>query len=332
MTTNNKHVLPFEQRKSEILTVRNAEAGKYGRHPEERTVDALLDGGIINIDKPKGPTSHQISAYVQKILHIKKSGHSGTLDPAVTGVLPIALGRGTKILSALLSAGKEYICLMHIHKEIEEEKIRSTIQEYIGKISQLPPKKSAIKRQWRTRKIYYIDILEIDGKDVLFKVGCEAGTYIRKLCHDIGNDLTTGAHMSELRRTKAGPFNESNIITLHELADAYHYWKEEGNEKSIRKCILPVEAGATHLKKIWILDSAVDSLCHGADLNVPGISKVESGIELEENVAIFSLKEELVSIGNAKMSSEEMRGMKGLAVRTDKVFMQPGTYPKIAKQ
>lgn len=321
-------LLPFERTERKILVRKEAETDeKYGCNPNDRKTDEIINYGIVNIDKPKGPTSHQVSDYVQKILHINKSGHSGTLDPAVTGVLPVALGRATKIVQALLTAGKEYVAIMHLHKEVDENILREIIsRNFIGKIQQMPPLKSSVKRQLRTREVYYFDILEIDGKDVLFKVGTEAGTYIRKLIHDIGQKLKTGAHMAELRRTKVASFDESTLFTLHELTDAYYLWKEENNDKFIRKAIQPVENGAKHLPKIWIFDTTVESLCHGVDLKVPGISKVNGNISKESIVAIMTLKDELVALGTAKMGSNEMLGEKGIAVQTDKVFMQPGVY------
>ncbi len=326
-----QNLLPFEKTERKILVRKEAQTDeKYGCRPENRKPEEIINYGIVNIDKPKGPTSHQVSDYVQKILHINKSGHSGTLDPAVTGVLPIALSRATRIVQTLLTAGKEYVAIMHLHKEIEEEKLRETIKKhFIGKIEQMPPLKSSVKRQLRTRTIYYFDILEIDGKDVLFKVGTEAGTYIRKLIHDIGKKLGIGAHMAELRRTKAGPFDESTLFTLHELTDAYYFFKEEKNEKFIRKVIQPVENGVKHLPKIWVFDTTVESLCHGIDLKVPGISKSNDNINKEETVAIMTLKDELIALGTAAMTSKEMLGEKGIAVQTEKVFMQPGVY-KIA--
>src|SRR3989338_2052607 len=190
-----QNLLPFEKIESKILMRKEAETDeKYGCIPSERKTEEIIDFGIVNIDKPKGPTSHQVSDFVQKILHIGKSGHSGTLDPAVTGVLPIALGRGTRVVQTLLTAGKEYVAIMHMHKGFDERALRDLIQKkFIGKIEQLPPIKSSVKRQLRTRKIYYFEILEIDEQDVLFKVGSEAGTYIRKLIHDIGHKFGTGA-------------------------------------------------------------------------------------------------------------------------------------------
>ena len=322
------NLLPFERTERKILIRKETETDyKYGCRPEDRKTDEIINYGIVNIDKPKGPTSHQVSDYVQKILRINKSGHSGTLDPAVTGCLPVALGRGTRIVQGLLTAGKEYVAIMHLHKAVEEKILLETIQQnFLGKIMQMPPIKSSVKRQLRPRTIYYIDILEINGSDVMFKVGSEAGTYIRKLIHDIGQKLKVGAHMAELRRTKAGPFDESTLFTLHELTDAYHFWKEEDNEKFIRKAIQPIENGASHLPKVWVFDSTVESLCHGSDLKVPGISKLNDKIEKNNTAAIMTLKNELVAIGTSQMSSEEMMQDKGLAVTTEKVFMVPGMY------
>ena len=323
-----ENLLPFERIERKILVRKEAQTDeKYGCRPEERKTEEIINYGIVNIDKPKGPTSHQVADYVQKILHIDKSGHSGTLDPAVTGVLPVALGRGTRIVQGLLTAGKEYVAIMHLHREVEEKKLRETIQKnFLGKIMQMPPLKSSVKRQLRQRTIYYFNILEIDGKDVLFKVGTEAGTYIRKLCFDIGQKLKVGAHMAELRRTKAGPFDESTLVTLHELQDAYYFWKQENNEKFIRKVIQPIENGVNHLPKVWVFDTTIESLCHGTDLKVPGISKLNDSINEEDIVAITTLKDELIALGTSQMNSESMLAEKGLAVRTDKVFMQPGNY------
>ncbi len=306
-------------------------SARYGSSPAERKTETLLNCSIINLNKPKGPTSHQVSAYAKDILELKKVGHSGTLDPKVTGVLPIALGKATRIVQALLPAGKEYVTIMHVHKETDEQKIREAVSRFIGKIEQLPPIKSAIKREIRTREIYYLEILEIKEQDVLMKVGCQAGTYIRKLCHDLGKDIGCGAHMAELIRTKAGPFKSDSMISLQDLRDAYHFYKAEKNEKWLRKLLLPIEAAVSHMPKVWVCDPAIDSLCHGANLAVPGISKANSGIRKGDTVALMTLKDELIAIGEAKMTSTDMLGKKGIAVDTKKVFMDIGAYPRIEK-
>lgn len=304
---------------------------KFGKNPGDRTVKELLDTGIININKFSGPTSHQVSAYVKDILKLKKAGHSGTLDPKVTGVLPVAIGRATKILQTFLPAGKEYVCIMHIHKEVPKDQLDAVFKKFIGKIKQLPPLKSAVKRQWRFRSIYYLKLLEQDKQDVLFRVGCEAGTYIRKLVHDIGQDLGCGAHMAQLIRTKAGPFTDKDMYSLQDLADAFHYYNE-GNEKYIMKIVKPIDFSLPHVLRVYVLDTTVDTICHGATLKIPGLSKIQEGISKDDTVAIFTLKDELIALGTALMCSKDMmKKDRGIAVKTSKVFMQTGTYPRVEK-
>jgi len=246
--------------------------------------------------------------------------------------LPIALNNATKVVGTLLKSGKEYIALMYIHKKINENEIKKTLNEFIGEITQLPPKKSSVKRQHRQRNIYYLKIIEIEDQYVLFKVGCQAGTYIRKLIHDFGLKLGTKAHMVQLIRTKAGPFTDKNWSSLHDLKDAYEYYKE-GNEKELKKIILPLEEITSFLPKIWISDTTVDSICHGADLAIPGISKIESGILKDDLIAILTLKGELVCLATASKTSEEIiEKDKGLASKTKRVIMKENTYPKFLKK
>lgn len=323
--------LPSENVSTKVLVKKEAETSpNYGKSPKERTVKEMLTYGVVNIDKPKGPTSHQVADYVKKILEIKKAGHSGTLDPAVTGSLVITLGKATRITQVLLTGGKEYLCLMHIHKPVEKKKIEKVMKEFIGEITQLPPVKSSVKRQKRKRSIYYMKILEIEEQDVLFYVGTQAGTYIRKLCHDIGQKLEVGAHMAQLIRTKVGHYDESTMVTLHELKDAYEFYKE-GNEKELKKIIMQPETAIKNVPKIWVLDTTVDSLTHGADLNIPGISKLNE-FSKDEQVIILTLKDELVAIAESQLSSEEiMEKEKGLAAKTKKVFIQSEIYPKMER-
>ncbi|MDY6865157.1 MAG: RNA-guided pseudouridylation complex pseudouridine synthase subunit Cbf5 [Halobacteriota archaeon] len=302
----------------------------YGCAPEDRPIEEYIRKGIIVLDKPSGPTSHEIDHWVKVILEIKKAGHGGTLDPRVTGVLPVMLEDATKAAYGLSGAKKEYVCLMSIHADRQPNVIRDVCNQFVGKIYQRPPLKSAVKRRVRVREIYYIQVLEISGKDVLMKVGCEAGTYIRKLVFDIGEVLGCGAHMAELRRTIAGPFREEDgISTLHDLKDAYIFYREDGDETFLRDMIVPMEAGLVDLPRIFIRDTAVDAICHGADLMVPGVLSLDEGIKKNETVAVFTLKGEAVCIGSAKMGSKEMiKAGKGVALKPARNFMNPGTYPK----
>ncbi len=319
--------LPFEDVKNKVVLKRESETNScLGCDPEKRAVRELIRYGVINLNKPSGPTSHQAVDYIKKILNLKKAGHSGTLDPKVTGVLPIALDRATRIVQVLLSTGKEYICLMHLHKEVPETEVRKAFEKFSGEIKQIPPVRSAVKRVERTRKIYYVELMEIDSKDVLFKIGCQAGTYIRKFAHQIGEHLGVGAHMSGLVRTRVGPFSDKNMFTLHDLKDAYEFFRD-GDEKEIRKIVVPFERATDHLKKVWITDGAVDPLCHGADLYIAGVVRLYDTIQKNDLVAIFTLKNELICIGNAATDAHDiLKNDKGTAVTTTKVFMERGTY------
>ncbi len=302
---------------------------KYGKTPEERTVEELIEKGLIVLDKPSGPTAHEVVAWVKKILNIKKAGHSGTLDPHVTGVLPVATQKATRVLKLMLESDKEYICAMRFHKPVPEKKLREICKEFTGKIYQKPPVKSAVKRKLRVKEVKSMEILEIEERNVLMKIRCEAGTYIRKLCYDIGEALGVGANMENLRRTKVGHLWEENVITLQDLLDAYIFWKEEGMESEIRRCIHPIEEGI-NIPRIWIRDTAVDAVCHGAKLMTIGVKKCEE-IQSDERVAVMTLKNELVALGKALMSSREMLEQEGVAVATERVLMERGTYPKIWK-
>jgi H/ACA ribonucleoprotein complex subunit 4 len=306
---------------------------EYGCEPEARPITEHISKGVVNLDKPMGPTSHEIDSWVKRILHVDKTGHGGTLDPKVTGVLPIGIDHATRVIQMLLGAPKEYVCLMRLHDSVPEKKVQDIFTEFTGKIFQMPPIKSAVKRELRVRRIYNVDILEIEDQDVLFRVKCEGGTYIRKYCHDIGEALGCGAHMAELRRTISGPFHEDETLkTLHDLTDAYHAWTEDEDESQLRECILPMERAVDHLPKIMVRDSTVDALCHGADLAAGGIMQLSPNIDRGNTVAILTLKGELIAAGETlKTSGEILNEKKGIMVNIKKVFMEPETYPKMWK-
>jgi len=251
----------------------------------------------------------------------------------VTGVLPITLEESRKIVQALLYSGKEYVCLMKLHADSSEKKVRDVLAEFENEIYQRPPLRASVKRQLRTRRIYYIDFLEMDGRNVLFKVGCEGGTYIRKLCYDIGEVLGIGAHMQELRRIRAGPFRENgDMVTLHDVAYWFMEWQQQRDEKILRKFILPMEKALAFVPKIYIRDSAVDAVCHGANLTAPGVLSLETGIEKDSLMALFTLKREAVALAEALASTEEILSMDhGIVAKTKRVLMPRGTYPKCWK-
>ncbi len=300
-----------------------------GKRPEERTVDELLRLGMINLDKPSGPTSHQVSAWVKKILNVERAGHGGTLDPRVTGVLPVALMESTRALQALLAGDKVYVGVLRLHQDVERRRVEEIFSDFKGEIYQLPPVRSAVKREIRKRTVYELDLLEMDGRDGLFSVRCESGTYIRTLCNDIGEALGIGGHMADLRRTRTASLTEKESHTLQELKDAWVAWESEEDDVPIREVIQPMERLLDHLPKVQIKDTAVDAICHGANLAVNGISRIEGSFIKGQLVAILSGKGEGVAIGKTLLTSKEAVSEEGgLAVDTKRVLMEPGTYPR----
>src|SRR3989338_4144380 len=158
----------------------------YGKYPGSRSVDELLRNGIIILDKWQGPTSRDVSSTVKKLLSLSKAGYAGTLDPMVSGVLVICLENACKIMPALQGVEKEYVGVMRLHKEVPKKEIMRVVSSFTGAIRQKPSVRSAVARVERTRHIYGFEMLDMSGRNVAFKVSCEAGTYVRKLCHDIG--------------------------------------------------------------------------------------------------------------------------------------------------
>jgi H/ACA ribonucleoprotein complex subunit 4 len=243
----------------------------------------------------------------------------------------VALEEATKVVHALLGSGKEYVCVMKVHRDLPENRVKQVLEEFQGKIFQRPPIRASVKRQVRVRNIYFLEVLEVDGRNVLFKVGCEAGTYIRKLCHDVGEVLGCGAHMHELRRTRSGPFTETaNIVTLHDVVYLHSEWQKTQDLNILRKFIMPMEKALELLPKITVRDSAVDALCHGAHLTAPGVVSLETGIERGSETCIYTLKGEAIVLATATMETQEiLEKNHGIVARNNRVLMPRGTYPKL---
>jgi len=322
---------PWEIKRTLLIKAEEETDPRYGSKPEERQPEDYVRFGVINLDKQSGPSSHEVTAWVKRLLNLKLAGHGGTLDPKVTGILPITLEESTKIVQALLLSGKEYVCVMRLHRETPEDRVKAVLNEFTDTIYQLPPVRASVKRQLRTRRIYYLNLLEIKDKNVLFQVACEAGTYIRKLCYDIGEALGTGAHMQELRRTRAGPFAEDDsLVTLHDIAYYLDQWKQTKDASTLHRFIQPMEKALETLPKIVIRDSAVDSICHGASLAAPGVLALDSGIKPKDTVAIMTQKAEGVALAKALVTTEEMLELnRGMVAKTSRVIMARGVYPQM---
>jgi len=301
----------------------------YGTYYDKRTVKQLLEYGMIILDKPPGPTSHEVVAWVKRILKIPKAGHSGTLDPQVSGVLPLGLGEATKALGVLLLGPKEYHAIARLHSLPTKEKLENVLNQFKGEIYQKPPQRSSVLRRTRTRTIYDLEMLEQKERLVLLRVLCEAGTYIRKLCYDIGEILGQGATMIELRRTRVHQFNDKNLVTMHELADAFALWEENKDDSKLLRLLRPIEHALSEIKSVIIRDSAVDALCHGAQLAIPGILAISPNLKKGDLVAIYTQKGEAVALAEALVTESEIQeNTKGYAFQTRRIIMAPNTYPK----
>jgi len=221
---------------------------------------------------------------------------------------------------------------MQVHADTPEDTLRGVLNEFTGEIYQKPPLRASVKREPRKRFIYRIDVNEIDGRKVLFTCTCQAGTYMRKLCSDIGEVLGCGAHMRELRRIRAGPFKEDEtLVNLHQLSAAESDF-EAGDETALMKIIQPMELALSQLPKLVIRDSAVDAVCHGAELALPGVVQLDSAIERDKLVALFTMKGEAIALGRSMLTSREILDQeKGIAAKVERVIMERGTYPPMWK-
>ncbi len=313
-----------------VKAKRLASSGQ-GRRPEERTVHELLKDGVVVIDKPAGPTSHQVTSWVAKMVGVNRAAHGGTLDPRVTGVLPIGLGNAVRAVDSLHYGTKAYVGVMKMHGNVDLKRLEEVFKEFTDELYQTPPMRSAVKRELRTRRVESLELLEVSGRDVLFKVSCEAGTYIRSLCVDIGDALAVGAHMQDLRRTRAGAMTEEDVVSLHDLKDAL-VELGTGRPEKLKRMLKPKEVLLAQLPKIQVKDSAVDAICHGANLALPGLVALDEGVRVGDTVALMTMSGEGVGLGRALMTSEEMmRRSEGFAVDVSRVLMPTGTYASVWK-
>ena len=307
----------------------------FGIHPLERDIDSYISHGVINLDKPRGPTSHQVTAWVKHMLKVSKTGHGGTLDPMVSGVLPIGIERATPAMRYIVGSYKEYVGIIHLHGDVEENELESVLKLFKrGRVYQKPPYRSSVRRRLRTKEIYDFKVIEKEGRDLLFRVKCESGFYVRKLAHDIGLILGVGAHLNELRRVVAGPFTEEyNLVTLYDLAAGIYLLKEEGDESYIRKIIMPYEYIFKDYPKIIVKDTAVASVAYGAQLKAPGILGISGEFKKDERVALFTKRSEIIGVVIAKYTSDEVLKMdKGVVALTERILMERELYPPMWKK
>ncbi|XP_021749223.1 H/ACA ribonucleoprotein complex subunit 4-like [Chenopodium quinoa] len=316
----------------------NVRTGHYtplssGYSPLKRPLAEYIRYGILNLDKPANPSSHEVVAWIKRILRVEKTGHSGTLDPKVTGNLIVCIERATRLVKSQQGAGKEYVCVARLHSAVPDvAKVARALESLTGAVFQRPPLISAVKRQLRIRTIYESKLLEYDADRhlVVFWISCEAGTYVRTLCVHLGLLLGVGGHMQELRRVRSGILGEKdNMVTMHDVMDAQWMYDNYRDESYLRRVIMPLEVVLTSYKRLVVKDSAVNAICYGAKLMIPGLLRFENDVEVGEEVVLMTTKGEAIALGIAEMTTVVMATCDhGIVAKIKRVIMDRDTYPR----
>ncbi|XP_047058163.1 H/ACA ribonucleoprotein complex subunit 4-like [Lolium rigidum] len=316
----------------------NVRTGHYtplpsGHSPLKRPIAEHLRYGVINLDKPSNPSSHEVVAWIKRILRVDKTGHSGTLDPKVTGNLIVCVDRATRLVKSQQGAGKEYVGIVRFHAAVPDTaRVVRALESLTGAVFQRPPLISAVKRQLRVRTIYESKVLHHDPERHLavFWISCEAGTYVRTLCVHLGLLLGVGAHMQELRRVRSGILGEQdNMVTMHDVMDAMWALDNYKDESYIRRVVMPLEKILTSYKRLVVKDSSVNAICYGAKLMIPGLLRFENDIDVGEEVVLMTTKGEAIAIGIAEMPTAVMATCDhGAVAKIKRVVMDRDTYPR----
>jgi H/ACA ribonucleoprotein complex subunit 4 len=272
-------------------------------------LEKLLHSSVILVDKPAGPTSFDIVERVSKILKVRKAGHSGTLDPNATGLLLIALGEARKAMPVLTGLDKEYVGVMKIHGDVDRKLVEEALKSFEGEITQVPPVRSAVARKPRKRLVHEIEVLERDGRDVKFRVLCEAGTYVRLIAHDAGEKLGCGAHLVELRRTRVGPFSVDDSVALMELG------KMSG--KKLEKVLMPLEDALERLQlpKLVIKSESEVVVRNGSPVRKDFVKSVTRKPKEGEYIGVFNESGKIVCLASYV-------GKGDTVAKTDRVLLE----------
>uniref|UniRef100_A0A2P2I1D7 H/ACA ribonucleoprotein complex subunit 4-like n=1 Tax=Hirondellea gigas TaxID=1518452 RepID=A0A2P2I1D7_9CRUS len=300
--------------------------------PLRRPIKEYISSGVLNLDKPSNPSSHEVVAWIKRILKVEKTGHSGTLDPKVTGCLLVCIDRATRLVKSQQTAGKEYVCVFRLHSAVDDARLKQFIPMLEGRQFQCPPLISAVKRQLRNRSVYKVDLLEYDIESCLgiFKTMCEAGTYVRTMCIHLGLFLGVGAHMQELRRVKSGHHGEEDgLVTLHDVIDAQHEYENTQDETALRRVIRPLECLLTRHKRVIMKDSAINAICYGAKIMLPGVLRFDADIGMNDEIVLVSTKGEAICLAIALMTSSTMVMCDhGVIAKIKRVVMERDVYPR----
>jgi predicted rRNA pseudouridine synthase len=268
-----------------------------------------INNSFIFVDKPPNMLSHETTSWVGRILGAKKAGHIGTLDPKVTGVLIVGLGKATRLIQFFSGMKKEYVAIIDWKKEVTEKYAEKKFSEFSGEITQTPPEMSAVAKRPRKRTVYEIELIEHNGRFSVFRCLVDAGTYIRTLCKDMGGE------MKDLRRISSGPVSEKDTFIMQKIVDAANLAKKGKTSELERMLVSPEKIiDIFGMAKVSINRKAALSIINGAQLAVPGITKIGNFVK-GDFVAMFS-GSSLVGIGEALMDSTDVsKNRNGIVVK-----------------
>ena len=300
-------------------------AGELGPEVAAR----IASGAFVLVDKPRGPSSHQVTAWARDLLGVTTAGHAGTLDPNVSGVLWVGLGPALRLVPLVLEFPKTYVGVVVLHGDVPAASLRERVAEFVGPIYQTPPVRSAVKRERRVRTIHRFDLLERDGLRLLVSVVADSGTYVRTLAVDLGDALGVGAHLEELRRTATGPFDERVAVPLSAVADA-RAAAADGAPEALLGLLHPIEEVWREFPSLVLRDAAASAVAHGAALAPGGVASASRPFARGDRVVLLSQDHQLLATGVALRSATEPRtGPGGWIVGSMKVFADPHRFPPL---
>ncbi|MCI4350616.1 MAG: RNA-guided pseudouridylation complex pseudouridine synthase subunit Cbf5 [Thermoplasmata archaeon] len=289
--------------------------------------ERLAAGAFVLVDKPRGPSSHQVAAWTRDILGVDHTGHAGTLDPNVSGLLWVGSGPALKLIPLLLEFPKRYIALVVLHSKVATKELERVLTEFTGPIYQTPPVRSAVKRERRVRTIHRLGLVEAAPPRYLLDIVGDSGTYVRTLAVDVGEALGVGAHLEELRRIGTGPFREDDVVPLTALRDAAEKARG-GDAGDLLKLLHPIDEVWREFPTVVVKDAAASALAHGAALARGGIVSMSRSFSTGATVALVTRSGVFVAYGTAEVDADAMKGSKpGWVVTQTRVFADPARFP-----
>jgi H/ACA ribonucleoprotein complex subunit 4 len=286
-------------------------------------------GAFLLVDKPRGPTSHQVAAWVRDLLGVERAGHAGTLDPHVSGLLWVGVGPALKLLPLLLDFPKRYVGVIELHGRVPAAKLAAVLAEFQGPIFQTPPVRSAVRRERRIRTIYRLTLLEREGPHLLVDVTAESGTYIRSLAVDLGEALGVGAHLAELRRTGTGPFKEEQATSLHALADDVSSARA-GSPEALLRQLHPIEEIRREFPQVLLKPGAAAAVAHGAGVARGGIRSISRPFPEGARVILIAPDGAFLGVGEARVASERFSSTPhGWVIESRRVMVDSADYERL---